>query len=174
MAKITKLDPEYGMPANTPVLPGVRAICDEHAGPKKGCGTEFVTEGNEQANGTWLAGGDRSQAGGATMGWIITCPRCGRGVRVLHPYAPKLENYKPKPDSCFVATCCFGDLNAPEVITLRGWRDNTLCTYALGRKFTAWYYNGLGEYLARKVSGRPTLCKLGRTALSLFIRLAIK
>lgn len=169
MAKITNFSPEYGMPHDTPVFKGIYSKCDE-LGPEKGCGTIFVTDGTEKPNGTWPAKDNNSPGGGPAMGWIIPCPRCGRGVHVRNTQIPLISTKK---NECFVATCCFGDLNAPEVVKLRQWRDESLSSSWLGQKFTACYYNGLGEYFAAIISRRPTLCKLGRKALGLFIRLAV-
>jgi len=175
MAKITKCSSEYGMPVDAPVLPGVHAKCDEHAGPNEGCGTEFITEENESTCGTWLAGGDGSMGSGATMGWLITCPRCGRSVRVRHPLVPESAGIRQQQSSaCFVATCCFGDLNAPEVVSLRHWRDEKLVSSTIGRRFVAWYYSGYGSRAADFISGKPVLRRLGRIALGAFIRLAVK
>ena len=172
MAKITKCSPKHGMPDGTPVLPGVHAKCGKYSEPGKGCGAEFVTEGNESYC-YWLAGGDNSQGSGAIVGWGINCPVCGRSVNVLHPLMEKL----PEPErssSCFVATCCFGDLNAPEVVSLRRWRDDRLVRSTTGRRFVAWYYSGYGSRAADFISGKPVLRRLGRIALGAFIRLAVK
>lgn len=41
---------------------------------------------------------------------------------------------------CFIATATFNDFNAPEVITLRQFRDNVLNHSLLGRTFIRLYY----------------------------------
>lgn len=43
-------------------------------------------------------------------------------------------------DMCFVATFAYGDINAPEVIKFREFRDNVLNNYLLGRLFVFIYY----------------------------------
>lgn len=175
MAKITKCSLEFGMSDDTPLLPGVYAKCNEHAGPGEGCGTEFITEETDYIYGTWLAGGDGSMASGATMGWLIRCPCCGCKVRVRHPLVPELAGVKKQQSSaCFVATCCFGELNAPEVVSLRRWRDEKLISSTTGRRFVAWYYSGYGNRAAEFIGGKPILRRLGRIVLRVFIRLAVR
>ena len=75
---------------------------------------------------------------------------------------------------CFVATCCFGDLDAPEVIRLRRWRDEILANSKAGRQFTAWYYSGFGKRAAEFISRKPVLRRFARAPPGLFIRLAVK
>lgn len=41
---------------------------------------------------------------------------------------------------CFIATACNGSVDAPQVIQLRAFRDQTLLTNGLGRALTAAYY----------------------------------
>jgi hypothetical protein len=41
---------------------------------------------------------------------------------------------------CFIATAAFGNYDAPEVIFLRGFRDETLSETSLGRRFIQAYY----------------------------------
>lgn len=41
---------------------------------------------------------------------------------------------------CFIATACYGDYNAPEVITLRLFRDQKLLKTIQGRIFIRFYY----------------------------------
>jgi len=42
--------------------------------------------------------------------------------------------------SCFIATATFEDVNAPEVIFFRKWRDETLMESIFGRLFVSTYY----------------------------------
>ena len=46
---------------------------------------------------------------------------------------------KPK-SGCFIATACYGDYSAPEVLVLRTFRDEQLMTSVLGRVFVHFYY----------------------------------
>ena len=41
---------------------------------------------------------------------------------------------------CFVATACYGDYNAPEVLVLRTYRDQQLLTHPMGKIFVQLYY----------------------------------
>jgi hypothetical protein len=51
-------------------------------------------------------------------------------------------------DPCFVATTVYGDTNAPQVNTLREFRDNVLMNNAAGRAFVGFYYSGAGKKTA--------------------------
>ncbi len=53
---------------------------------------------------------------------------------------------------CFVATAVYGDINAPQVQTLRDFRDNVLMQSEAGRMFVDFYYSGAGERTARFIS----------------------
>ena len=54
----------------------------------------------------------------------------------------KNDTYPPpeKKSGCFVATACYGNYNAPEVLTLRAYRDENLLTTWLGTLFVKFYY----------------------------------
>lgn len=41
---------------------------------------------------------------------------------------------------CFIATAAYGSYLAPEVMTLREFRDSYLMTNSIGNSFVAWYY----------------------------------
>jgi len=56
---------------------------------------------------------------------------------------------KLKMQSCFVATAVYGNINAPEVETLREFRDNVLAQNAFGRKIIDLYYGGFGQKAAQ-------------------------
>ena len=62
---------------------------------------------------------------------------------------------------CFVATAAYGDPAAPEVETLRLFRDRVLARSSLGRAFIAIYWR-VGPVLARRLAGRPRICWLIR------------
>ena len=49
---------------------------------------------------------------------------------------------------CFVATVVYGDPNAPQVNSLRRYRDEVLMKNPLGRTFVDFYYSGAGESVA--------------------------
>ncbi len=56
-----------------------------------------------------------------------------------------------KNDNCFIATVCYGDLDAPEVIQLRIYRDRILCKTLFGRLFIKFYYT-VSPFFARLIS----------------------
>lgn len=66
--------------------------------------------------------------------------------------------------SCFVATMCYGDADAPNVMTLRRFRDRVLKRSELGRAFVFWYYR-VGPHLANALASHPTLRAVIRNLL---------
>ncbi len=69
---------------------------------------------------------------------------------------------------CFVATVAYGVPNHPDVIFLRGFRDEVLSQSKLGRGFIAWYWR-TGPKLARIVGTSVVLKKIARFALEKFV-----
>ncbi len=65
---------------------------------------------------------------------------------------------------CFVATAAHGDYDAPEVLALRGLRDEYLATSAPGRSFISWYYRE-GPAAAAWIAERPWARAGARLAL---------
>lgn len=58
---------------------------------------------------------------------------------------------------CFIATACYGDYNAPEVLILRRYRDEYLLTNWLGTLFVKFYY-AVSPSLAKHIE-KTTLIK---------------
>jgi hypothetical protein len=52
---------------------------------------------------------------------------------------------------CFIATVCYGDYNAPEVIVLRNFRDNVLEKNLFGRLFVRFYY-AISPFIAQRLA----------------------
>ena len=52
----------------------------------------------------------------------------------------KILKRQNKKSGCFVATACYGNYNAPEVLILRAYRDERLLTNWLGTVFVKFYY----------------------------------
>lgn len=50
---------------------------------------------------------------------------------------------------CYVATMVYGSYDAPEVMVLRKFRDNTLSHSKAGRAFIRWYYNWSPGFVAK-------------------------
>jgi hypothetical protein len=59
-------------------------------------------------------------------------------------------------DRCFVATAVYSDINHPDVVFLRWFRDNVLINYEIGRIFIGWYWC-VGPKLAHKIELSQTL-----------------
>ena len=55
------------------------------------------------------------------------CPHCGSAIT-------------PPKSGCFIATACYGDYNATEVLVLRKYRDEKLLNTFLGEFFVRFYY----------------------------------
>jgi hypothetical protein len=71
-------------------------------------------------------------------------------------------------ERCFVATAVYGSYDAPEVLTLRKFRDEVLRKSCAGRAFITLYYR-YGPYLARVVKRSATLTHISRACLDGFI-----
>jgi hypothetical protein len=67
-------------------------------------------------------------------------------------------------DQCFVATASFGERDAPEVVTLRAYRDRVLSRSLIGRLFVRAYYR-FGPYGAALLHGHPWRKRVMRTLL---------
>ena len=65
---------------------------------------------------------------------------------------------------CFIATACYGDYDAPEVLALRRYRDDTLVRTFLGRLFVKTYY-AFSPPVAGYISTRPRLRAFVRKCL---------
>ena len=72
------------------------------------------------------------------------------------------------PGACFVATVAF-EAGAPELDTLRAFRDRVLVRTRPGRSFIRWYYRE-GPALAALVAQRPRLKRVTRSALQFLAR----
>jgi len=59
-------------------------------------------------------------------------------------------------EGCFIATACYGDYDAPEVLILRQYRDNYLLTNKLGKLFVAVYY-ATSPFFASQIAKSDTL-----------------
>lgn len=67
-------------------------------------------------------------------------------------------------DGCYVATAAHGDFDAPEVVTLRQYRDQRLLVRRSGRAFSAFYYR-FGPYPAAVIDRFPALRAPARQVL---------
>jgi len=73
-------------------------------------------------------------------------------------------------DDCFIATAVYGDRNAPQVKTLRQYRDDVLMQSAPGRAFVKFYYSGVGRKAAGFIREKiPDAIPVIRTGLDWLI-----
>lgn len=82
----------------------------------------------------------------------------GIGLKESKDYVEKLAaaNGIVFKGACFVATACYGNYNAPEVIVLRKFRDDILLKSFFGRMFVKFYYS-ISPFFATLISNSDTL-----------------
>jgi hypothetical protein len=76
--------------------------------------------------------------------------------RVLQSTRPDQES-TPKSGGCFIATAAFGSSGAPDIVVLRGFRDEVLIRSLIGRGFISIYYRyspKVADYIAMHKSLR--------------------
>jgi len=71
---------------------------------------------------------------------------------------------------CFIATACYGDYDAPEVLLLRSYRDNVLLKSVSGRFFVSFYYL-LSPHIAILLDKSQLTKRFIRKLLNLIIKL---
>ncbi len=59
-------------------------------------------------------------------------------------------------DSCYIATACYGNYDAPEVITFRNFRDKKLLNNSYGKSFVKFYYK-YSPFWANKLKNYPNI-----------------
>lgn len=86
----------------------------------------------------------------------------GKGLKESLEYVDKIVPpgvYK-KTEGCFIATACYGDYNAKEVVVLRHYRDNVLRQTKAGRLIVQLYYQlspGLARFIQDKALVKKTI-----------------
>lgn len=84
--------------------------------------------------------------------------RTGAGLKEALEYVDKIVppgTYK-KTEGCFVATACYGDYDAREVLVLRRYRDNVLQQTKTGRLLVRLYYY-VSPYWANYIKSKGSL-----------------
>ncbi|WP_034177054.1 cold-shock protein [Burkholderia ambifaria] len=90
----------------------------------------------------------------------------GRPERSVCPYcAATFKRF----GMCFIASAVYGDYNAPEVLALRGFRDNVLRTTKPGRWAIRAYYQ-VSPTLARFLHAHPKLAQHIKPILDAVVR----
>jgi hypothetical protein len=87
--------------------------------------------------------------------------------------APKFEEETPpepaKKEGCYIATAVYGSYDAPEVMTLRKFRDNVLKKSVFGRMFIRFYYR-LSPPLAEKLKYAKRVNRCVKRILDCWVR----
>jgi hypothetical protein len=68
------------------------------------------------------------------------------------------EAERKRNSGCFVATACYGNYDAPEVLVLRQFRDDTLLKNSFGEAFVNFYYS-VSPFFAKLLSKSDVLKK---------------
>lgn len=77
-------------------------------------------------------------------------------------------NQEPRNGGCYIATAVYGSYDAPQVLALRRFRDESLSASATGRVFIRAYY-AVSPMLARFFTGATILNRVGKTVLDSFV-----
>lgn len=85
--------------------------------------------------------------------WNV-CPKC---MDVLKPYF----NSGSPSKACYIATACYGDYDAPEVMTFRNFRDDFLLRNIPGTLFVKFYYR-FSPFWAEKLKKRQVINRMIR------------
>ena len=72
--------------------------------------------------------------------------------------------------ACYIATMVYGDYNHPQVVALRGFRDDFLRATVLGRAFIGFYYKNSPTWV-EKMQGKSVINKMIRKALNVLIKI---
>ena len=98
---------------------------------------------------------------------------CERALEIKPNYPGVQELLNSHQKACFIATTCFQNPQAEEIVLLRGWRDRCLEPHPFGRLFVNLYYR-TGPELAEVIERIPFLRIIIRFFLSCFIKVFIK
>jgi hypothetical protein len=97
--------------------------------------------------------------------------RAAEAVTSLEGEGEEAESRGLKSRACFIATAAYGHPDAPEVETLRRFRDRKLLTTAAGTAFVRLYYR-LSPPIARLIARKPRLRAAVRKTLDFLTRRA--
>jgi hypothetical protein len=88
-------------------------------------------------------------------GFLMSTYTVEKAERDQKAWRLRAEGKDPERD-CFIATVCYRDTDAPELIALRKWRDCVLSKRISGRAFIRIYYR-FGPSLANQLEKHPSL-----------------
>ena len=118
----------------------------------------------------------------------VSVPKPSKPKPVSHGYSSSrsYSSYRPtyshsyyssrttkKSEGCYIATAVYGDYNHPQVMVLRGFRDDVLINSQLGRKFIHFYYRYSPD-IAEKLKSKHLLNSIIRKMLDCFIKIINK
>ena len=89
-------------------------------------------------------------------------------LRILEANS-QVANANKGSGGCYIATMAFGSYNAPEVLVLRQFRDDTLARSRCGRAFIRIYYQ-ISPLIVRALRNRHGINRVIRRCLSLLVR----
>jgi hypothetical protein len=92
------------------------------------------------------------------------CPNCNETLTTNISQELSSKSTNEAKSGCFIATACFGNYYAPEVIYLCQFRDDVLGRTSLGRYIISFYYF-LSPYLAKIISQYKILSVVVKTAI---------
>lgn len=72
--------------------------------------------------------------------------------------------------ACYIATMVYGDYNHPQVVALRGFRDEFLRSSVLGRAFISFYYKNSPAWV-EKMQNKQVLNNIIRKVLNILIKI---
>jgi RNA polymerase subunit RPABC4/transcription elongation factor Spt4 len=90
---------------------------------------------------------------------LLVCQKCRKRAPKDGKYCPHCGlTIEPPKSGCFIATACYGDYNAPEVLILRQYRDDKLLKSFFGKYFVKLYYL-ISPYIASLIAKSERLKK---------------
>lgn len=95
----------------------------------------------------------------------------GENLKQSKEYVEKLASdhgIELSKGACFIATACYGDYDAYEVLLLRNYRDEKLLSTRSGRTFVKWYYR-ISPPIAKVLERSGWLRSFTKVVLSLIV-----
>ena len=90
-------------------------------------------------------------------------------INRIYQYYRRAKNLATGREKCYIATAVYGSYHAPEVLTLRRFRDEVLSNSIFGRLFIRLYYL-LSPPLAEKLKTRHRINRIVKTCLDKLVK----